>query len=64
VRLDFTVISSLTNATVNLLQTPQLGASWTTNASATFSTNLPGLSYGFTATNAPGAMFYRVELGP
>jgi rhamnogalacturonyl hydrolase YesR len=64
VQLNFTVISSQTNATLNLLQTSQLGATWTTNASATFSTNLAGLSYAFTTTNSPGAMFYRVVVGP
>ena len=44
-RLNFTVISSLTNATINLLQTSQLGGNWTTNTSATLSTNLAGKSY-------------------
>jgi autotransporter-associated beta strand protein len=64
VRLNFTVISSLTNATINLLQTSQLGGNWTTNTSATFSTNLAGESYGYTTTNSAAAMFYRIEISP
>ena len=35
VQLNFTVINSQTNGTFNLLQTDGLGASWTTNSSAT-----------------------------
>jgi rhamnogalacturonyl hydrolase YesR len=64
VQLNFTVISSLTNAVINLLQTSQLSAGWTTNTTATLSTNLPGLSYAFNTTNSAGVMFYRVEISP
>jgi unsaturated rhamnogalacturonyl hydrolase len=64
VQLNFTVISSLTNATLNLLQTGQLGTGWTTNTTATFTTNVSGLSYCFTATNHAAAQFYRIQIGP
>jgi len=63
-QLNFTVISSLTNATIYLLQTSQLGAGWTTNNTAALSTNLAGLSYAFTITDNEQAMFYRVEISP
>lgn len=63
-QLNFTVISSLSNATINLLQAEQLGAAWTTNATATLTTNVPGFSYGYTATNGATAQFYRVQVGP
>lgn len=64
VQLNFTVISTLTNATLNLLQTSQLGTGWTTNTTATLTTNVSGISYGFTATNNGAARFYRIQLGP
>lgn len=62
VQLNFTVISTLTNATFNLLQTDQLGAGWTTNTESMLSTNIPGSSYGFTATNDAAARFYRIQI--
>jgi hypothetical protein len=64
VQLNFTVISSLTNAPLNLLQTSQLGTGWTTNTTATLTTNVSGISYCFTATNNATARFYRVQIGP
>jgi hypothetical protein len=64
VQLNFTVISSLTNATFNLLQTGQLGTGWTTNTIATLTTNVSGISYRFTATNNAAAPFYRIQMGP
>jgi unsaturated rhamnogalacturonyl hydrolase len=64
VQLNFTVISSLTNATLNLLQTGKLGTGWTTNTTTTLTTNVSGISYCFTATNNATARFYRVQIGP
>jgi hypothetical protein len=64
VQLNFTVISSLTNATLNLLQTGQLGTGWTTNTTAALTTNVSGFSYCFTAANNATARFYRVQIGP
>jgi len=64
VQLDFTVISSLTNATLNLLQADKLGTSWSTNATATLTTNVSGFSYRFTATNNAAVRFYRVQISP
>jgi hypothetical protein len=64
VQLNFTVISSLTNATLRLLQTGELGTSWSTNATATLTTNVPGISYCFTGANNVAARFYRIQLGP
>jgi hypothetical protein len=64
VQLNFTVVSSLTNATLNLLQTGQLGTGWTTNTTATLTTNVSGVSYCFTDTNNATARFYRVQFGP
>ena len=63
VQMDFTVISSRTNGSFNLLQTSQLGAGWTTNAAATLTTNLSGISYRYLITNNAAARFYRVQLG-
>ena len=63
VQLNFTVVSSLTNATLNLLQTGQIGTGWTTNTAATLSTNVAGFSYCFTTTNNTAARFYRIGIG-
>jgi rhamnogalacturonyl hydrolase YesR len=63
-QLDFTVVSSLTNATMNLLQTAQLGNGWTTNGAAILTTNISGSSYRFTTTNNAAAGFYRIEILP
>jgi len=62
VQLNFMVISSQTNGTLQLLQTDQLGANWTTNTAATLTTNITGLSYCFTTTNNLSARFYQVLL--
>jgi len=59
VLLNFTI--SGTASTFHLLQTTQLNTSWTTNTTATFTTNIPGSSYRFTATNNSSLRFYRVQ---
>jgi hypothetical protein len=64
VQLNFTVISSLTNVPLNLLQTDQLETGWTNNTAATLTTNVPGISYRFTTTSSAAARFYRIQLGP
>ena len=64
VHLNFTVVSSLTNATLNLLQTGQLGTGWTTNATATLTTNVAGMSYCYTVTNKSPSGFYRIQSSP
>jgi unsaturated rhamnogalacturonyl hydrolase len=64
VQLNFTVVSSLTNVPLNLLETDQLGAGWTTNLTATLTTNIAGISYRFTTPNSASARFYRIEAGP
>ncbi len=59
VLLNFTISGAA--GTFHLLQAAQLNASWTTNSTATFTTNIPGSSYRFAATiNAP-IRFYRVQ---
>jgi rhamnogalacturonyl hydrolase YesR len=63
VQLNFTVISSLTNVPLNLLQTDQLGAGWTTNRTATLTTNIAGISYRFTTPNSTSTRFYRIQAG-
>ena len=64
VQLNFAVISSLTNVPLNLLQTDQLGAGWTTNRFATLTTNIAGISYRFTTPKSSSARFYRIQAGP
>jgi unsaturated rhamnogalacturonyl hydrolase len=64
VQLNFSVIISQTNGAFNLLQTDQLGSAWTTNATATLTTNVDGISYRLTTTNNSSARFYRVQLAP
>jgi len=63
-QFDFSVITSQTNGTFNLLQTGQLGSAWTTNVTANFTTNINGISYHLTTTNNASAQFYRVQLAP
>jgi len=58
VRLDFT---STGVATFKLMQADQLAGPWTTNLSATLTTNIPGTSYRFTTPVGPAARFYRVK---
>jgi rhamnogalacturonyl hydrolase YesR len=60
-QLNFTVISTLTNAILNLLQTGQLGTGWKTNYDAVLSTNIPGFSYCFTVANNDAEQFYRIQ---
>ena len=61
VLLNFTV-GNLTNATYHLLQATQLNnVTWTTNATAVFTTNVLNNSYLFTATNNSTLRFYRVQ---
>ena len=60
VLLNFTV-SGGSATTFHLLQTTQLNTSWTTNSTATFTTNTPGSSYRFTTTNNSSLRFYKVQ---
>lgn len=64
VQLNFTIISSLTNVPLNLLETDQLGAGWITNRTATLTTNIADIAYRFTTPNSASARFYRIEAGP
>jgi hypothetical protein len=61
VQLPFTIASGF-SSTFKLLQADQANGPWTTNASATLTTNVPGSSYRFTATVGPAARFYRVKV--
>lgn len=58
--LNFTVSGAPATA-FYLLQTPQLNQPWTTNTTATFSTNIAGSSYRYTATNNSATEFYRIR---
>ena len=60
VLLNFTVTGG-SAATFHLLQASQVGGAWSTNASATLTTNAPGSSYRFTLAKPVGAEFYRVQ---
>ena len=64
VQLDFTVISTVTNVPLNLLQSDTLGAGWTVSPTATLTTNIAGYSYRFTTLSGPAARFYRIQAGP
>ena len=59
VLLNFTVTGAA--STFHLLQTTQLNTSWTTNTTALFTTNVPGSSYRFTATNDSAPKFFLIE---
>ncbi len=59
VLLNFTISGSA--STFHLLQTTNLTVQWTTNSTAIFTTNVPGSSYRFTATNNSSLRFYRVQ---
>jgi hypothetical protein len=59
VLLNFAV-SNLSNQTYHLLQANSLSAGWTTNSSATLTTNSAS-SYRFTTTTGLAAQFYRVK---
>lgn len=58
VLLDFTTTSF---ASFKLIQADQITGTWTTNATATLTTNIAGSSYRFTTSVGPGARFYRVK---
>ena len=58
VRLDFTTTGF---ASFKLLQADQINVGWTTNATATLTTNLAGSSYRFTTPVGPNARFYRIQ---
>ncbi len=58
--INFTLQSG-TARTFRLLQADQSTGPWITNAAAVLSTNVPGLSYRFTATPGGVARFYRVQ---
>jgi hypothetical protein len=60
VQLNFNLTSG-SSATFKLLQADQVNGPWTTNASATLTTNVPGSSYRFTTTVGPATRFYRVK---
>jgi len=60
VKVGFTLTSGVA-ASFHLLQASQLGGAWMTNGGAVLSTNVPGSSFQFTTTNAPGSRFYRVQ---
>jgi len=60
VQLNFSLTSG-SSATYKLLQADQVNGPWTTNASATLTTNVPGSSYRFTTTVGPAMRFYRVK---
>ena len=64
VQLDFTVVSTVTNVPLNLLQCDTLGAGWTVNPTATLTTNVAGYSYCFTTPCNAATRFYRVQAGP
>ena len=59
VLLNFTLSGSA--ATFHLLQTTNLAVPWTTNSTATFTTNIPGSSYRYTATNNAPTRFYLIQ---
>jgi hypothetical protein len=60
VRLDFAITPS-TTTTFKLLQADQIGVGWTTNVSATLTTNVLGSSYRYTAAIGPAMRFYRIQ---
>ncbi len=64
VRLDFTVAPSGGLNTFKLLQASQVTGAWTTNTTATLTTNTPGSSYRFSTTNNAATRFYQVQAGP
>jgi len=60
VQLAFTLTTGA-SASFKLLQADQVSGPWTTNASATLTTNVPGSSYRFTTATGPAMRFYRVK---
>jgi hypothetical protein len=59
VKISFTLTSGSASS-FHLLQSGQPGGGWTTNSTAVLTTNLPGSSFQFTATNNSVMRFYRV----
>ena len=59
VQLNFTISGAA--STFHLLQSTNLTAKWATNATAMFTTNVPGSSYRYTATNNGTINFFRVQ---
>jgi len=59
-RLDFTLLSG-SSRSFTLLQAGEFGGAWTTNTTATLTTNVPGSSYRFAITLPPVRGFYRVR---
>jgi hypothetical protein len=57
--INFTINGAA--STFHLLQTTQLNTSWTTNSTATFTTNIPGSSYRYAATNNAPVRFYLIQ---
>jgi hypothetical protein len=60
VRLDFTLQSGAAS-TFKLIQADSPSGPWSTNASATLTTNAPGSSYRFTTAIESAARFYQVQ---
>jgi hypothetical protein len=58
VLLDFTTSGA---ASFKLTQADQVSGPWTTNLTATLTTNVPGNSYRFATPVGPSARFYRVK---
>jgi len=59
-RLDFTLLSGSAGS-FTLLEAGQFGGTWTTNTTATLTTNVAGRSYRFTAAVPPVRQFYRIR---
>ena len=58
VQLNFTTTGF---ASFKLLQADQITGAWSTNATATLTTNVAGSSYRFTTPVGPATRFYRVK---
>jgi len=59
-QIPFTLTSG-TASTFELLQSAQVNGPWVTNSSAVLTTNVPGVTYTFTAPTAGADGFYRVQ---
>jgi hypothetical protein len=59
-QIPFTLTSG-TASTFELLQSTQVNGPWVTNSSAVLTTNVPGVTYTFTAPTAGADEFYRVQ---
>ncbi|MGD0085958.1 MAG: DUF642 domain-containing protein [Verrucomicrobiota bacterium] len=59
-QIPFTLTSG-TPSTFELLQSAQVNGPWVTNSSAVLTTNVPGVTYTFTAPTAGADGFYRVQ---